>query len=145
MYTDEIKELNKIMHILMGQFQRKMEDERYSHISELSTTEISILQLLHDYPDIILKEICKRLNIPKSTLTSAVNRLVKKGYVERVSISGDKRAFSLHITKEGAVIQKEHLELEYSYLSQILDRLDRTEAVSLIRLLKKSMGSDINV
>lgn len=145
MYTDEIKELNKIWHILIGRFQSKMEDQKYSHISELSTTEISILQLLHDDPNIILKEICTRLNIPKSTLTSAVNRLVKKGYVERVSSSSDKRAFSLHITEEGAAVQKAHLELEYSYLTQMLDRLDGREVETLLRLLKKTIGSDGNV
>ena len=142
MYSDEIKEINKVWHVLIERFQRTMEDEKYSHINELSTTEISILQLLNDYPQIILKEICARLNIPKSTLTSAVNRLVKKGYVERISTSCDKRAFSLYITEKGAAIQKDHLELEYSCVSQILDRLDRTEVETLLRLLKKSIEGE---
>ncbi len=142
MYTDKIKELSEILHMLIGQFQNKMKDKKYLHISKLSTTEIGILQLLHDYPHIILKEICVRLNIPKSTLTSAVNRLVKKGYVERASMSNDKRAFSLCITETGTVVQKEHLELEHSYLLQILNRLDTAEAETLLRLLKKSIGDD---
>ena len=145
MATDEIKELNKILHIFMWEFQNKLESDRYSHISKLSTTEISVLQLLSDYPNIILKEICTRLNIPKSTLTSAVNRLVKKGYVERIAMRNDKRAFYLHITEIGTIVQAEHLELEYSYLLKILNRLDTAEVETLLQLLKKSIGGDKHV
>ena len=145
MAKDEVKELNKILHIFMWNFQNKLENDSYSHVSELSTTEISVLQLLNDYPNSILKEICARLNIPKSTLTSAVNRLVKKGYVERISMRNDKRAFYLHITEIGKVVQADHLELEYSYLLQILGKLSAAEVEILLRLLKKSIGGDSHV
>lgn len=142
MVTDEIKELNRLWHVLLKEMQSKMTIEKYSHISELSTTEISVLQLLHDHPNIILKEICQRLDIPKSTLTSAVNRLVEKGYVERVSVSGDKRAFALHISEKGKAAQTEHLEYEYQILSNLLIHLQYDEIETLLRLLTKAVGGN---
>ena len=144
MYTDEIMELNQIWHMLIGEMQVKLSDEKFRLVNELSTTEISVLRVLDTTPDVILKDICQRLNMPKSTLTSAVNRLVTKGYVERISTSSDKRAFSLKITENGSFVQKRHLELEHSVLSSLLSGLSQDEVFTLLRILKKTTGGNQN-
>ena len=140
MYNDEIIELNNIWHTLIGKLQSRLTDEEFKAVGELSTTEISILRVLDTTPDVILKDICKRLNMPKSTLTSAVNRLVNKGYVERVSVNSDKRAFSLNITAEGSFVQKKHLEFEHFILSGLISGLSQEEILTLLDILRKTTG-----
>ena len=144
MYANEIRELNQVWHMLIGEMQVQLEGEEFQPLGQLSTTEISVLRVLDTAPDVILKDICQQLNMPKSTLTSAVNRLVGKGYIERITASNDKRAFSLKITEKGSFVQKKHLEFEYSVLSRLLAGLSQDEVTTLLHILKKTIGGNDN-
>lgn len=135
---DKISEFSVIWHKLIQFMQHQIDDEKYCHIKGLSKIEMSILQLVYNLPNIILKDICTELDIPKSTLTSAIKRLEKKGYVKRISINNDQRAYMLQTTELGKIAQQEHLDVEYSVISLLLNNLEIEETNMLLSLLQKA-------
>jgi DNA-binding MarR family transcriptional regulator len=83
-------------------------------------------------------DIRKALDIPHSTLTSAINRLEKRGFLKRVITQQDRRSYSLRLTKKGEQVQTEHHRVDIMLADKLLEALDTNkERVQLIRLLAK--------
>lgn len=113
-------------------------EKRFKRLQGLTTIEIGMINLVSKNPNIILKEISKITKTPKSTLTSTLNRLENKNYIKRKISESDKRSFSLYLTKEGKLVQEEHIAYEYALGSKILKALDNDEErYKLIDLLNK--------
>jgi DNA-binding MarR family transcriptional regulator len=100
--------------------------------------DMHILKLIAERPAIILKEICDELNIPNSTLTSAINRLEKKGLLKRVISPRDRRSFGLELTPRGWEFKQEHDQVDRLITVKVLEALeDSAEAQTFIALLVK--------
>lgn len=113
--------------------------ENYSReLDNLTSLDISIINIAAFNPDIIVREIAEILNIPNSTLTSALNRLEEKNLAHRIISKRDRRSFSIELTENGQKIQQKHLKLEREYFEDILNRLDsHTEIETFLKLFKK--------
>lgn len=136
---EEIEGIDKVWHELIFSMQRTNEELWKDKLSGISTIEISILSILERKPDVILKEIADDLLIPGSTLTSAVDRLEKRGLLKRVISEKDRRSFGLSLTTEGKLVQGEHRKSENLLWEKILGAYetseDRREFVRLLHLL----------
>lgn len=139
MSRTEIEKLNYLWHIVGNQLKEEMSNEKYSYITGLSMVEMSILQIIEKNPKIIFKEICTQLGLPKSTLTSAVNRLEKRGLVKRNPLQQDKRAFFLELTASGFEAQREHVLIEYVVFERLLQGLEEQEEKTFVALLSKAL------
>lgn len=137
MSSSEVEKLNYLWHIVGDQL--KEEKAKYPLVSGLTMTEMSILQIIESNPKIIFKEICAGLGFPKSTLTSAVNRLEEKGLVKRNSSSRDKRAYYLELTPTGMQAQRAHVLVEHTVFEKLLSNLDGGEVETLIALIFKGL------
>lgn len=136
---EEIEDIDSVWHELIFSMQRTNEELWKDKLSGISTIEISILSILERKPDVILKEIADDLLIPGSTLTSAVERLEKRGLLKRVISEKDRRSFGLSLTTEGKLVQEEHRKSEKLLWEKILGAYetfeDRREFVRLLHLL----------
>lgn len=136
---EEIEGIDKVWHELIFSMQRTNEELWKDKLSGISTIEISILSILERKPDVILKEIADDLLIPGSTLTSAVDRLEKRGLLKRVISEKDRRSFGLCLTTEGKFVQEEHRKSEKLLWKEILGAYetseDRREFVRLLHQL----------
>ncbi len=122
----EITRLNKLYHkLLMSNASKKLQYPK--ELSSLSTIDISVVNLVAENKDIIVREIAAILSVPNSTLTSSINRLEKKNLVRRLISMRDRRSFSLELTEQGWEIQQLHLAFERSYFEAILEKLDTYE------------------
>ncbi len=99
--------------------------------------DLHVLKLIAERPGIILKEICDELGIPNSTLTSAINRLEKRGLLKRVISQRDRRSFELEMTKKGWEIKAEHDRVDRIITTLVLDALDDDETQHFVALLAK--------
>ena len=134
---EEIKGIDRVWHELILAIQKTSEELWKDKLLGISTIEISILSLIEQKPDMKLKEISDRLLIPGSTLTSAVDRLEKRGLLNRVIHPKDRRSFGLALTVEGNLAQAEHRESEKILWKRILGAYDtKAERKELIRLLQ---------
>ncbi|WP_368489382.1 MarR family winged helix-turn-helix transcriptional regulator [Clostridium sp. BJN0013] len=144
MSIDKVKELNDLWHIVGMRMKAEMNSGKYPAILGVSMVELSILQVVENRPNCMLKEISSQLELPKSTLTSAINRLESKGLVKRNLCKEDKRAYNLELTEVGLQAQHEHRNIEYAIFEDMLQKLDMEEKNIFIRMLSKAVSSKRN-
>lgn len=135
--NEEIHCIDKVWHKLIDSMQKTNAELWKDRLEDITTIEISILSLIERRPDVILKEIVKTLGVPGSTLTSAIDRLEKRGLLKRIISSRDRRSFGLELTEEGKIAQQEHYESEGKLWKKVLGAYETSdERKELIRLLE---------
>lgn len=75
---------------------------------DLSITEFHTLAAIGLDRSRTMSEAAKDLKITVGTLTTAINRLVKKGYVDRRREESDRRIVKIFLTNKGVIAYKEH-------------------------------------
>lgn len=133
----QVREFGTLWHQLLMLEQKKDCEQKFSKFLELTTNEISVIHIVSENPDVILKGICKILDLPKSTLTNTINRLEEKEYLFRKITKKDLRSYGLSLTEKGIRAQKEHMEYESQVFGRILGSLESNERTELLTLLKK--------
>ena len=102
------------------------------HLSDFAIMEV----LLHKGPAPI-KIIGEKVLLTSGSMTAAVNRLEKKGFVRRNQDPSDGRRFYVHLTEFGRrVIASAYAQHEKN-LEMIAGVLTAKERTELVRLLKK--------
>lgn len=140
----EIESIDKVWHELTFSLQKISEEIWKDKFEGISTIEISILSIIERNPDVILKEITECLGIPGSTLTSAIDRLEKRGLLNRIISKRDRRSFGLELTEKGKIVQKDHRECEKILWKKVLESYetseDRREFIRLLHLLAQNIN-----
>lgn len=137
MSIDQTKELNDLWHEVNMRMKAEMSSGKYQTLSGISMVELSILQVVEIHPSCMLKEIGNQLDLPKSTLTSAINRLEMKNLVKRTPSKEDKRAYNLELTPDGLQAQIEHRKIENIVFSELLQNLTVQERTIFLKLFFK--------
>lgn len=107
-------------------------------LAGITLLDLHILKLAAERPATILIEVRKELGIPHSTLTSAIDRLERRGLLRREISRRDRRSYALTLTREGRRVQAEHDRVDHLLAGKILEALDtEKERRQLIRLLSK--------
>lgn len=134
----QIELLDEIWHRLIRLSHSNDLQTFNERLKGVTTLEISVLDMVSKKPDIILREIVQKLQVPSSTLTSAVDRLEKRGYLKRVISERDRRSYGLELSTEGYLAQQEHKKSEQLLFETLLKSLDtNAERESLLKLMKK--------
>ncbi len=82
-------------------------------------------------------DVCEILNIAQATLTSLIDRLIKKGYVTREVSEKDKRIKLLALTAEGESILLTLQQEQHRRMERIVNHLGKEDTAQLVRLLSK--------
>jgi MarR family transcriptional regulator, 2-MHQ and catechol-resistance regulon repressor len=105
---------------------------------EIGSTDFAVLEaLLHKGP-LPVNEIGRKVLLTSGSITTAVDRLERKGLVERRAHGSDRRARIVHLTKPGRTL----ITRAYAQHAADLERLaasslTKAERATLIRLLKQ--------
>ena len=99
---------------------------RQGEFSDLSVTENHIIEAIGKDREMTMTEVAKDLEITVGTLTTAINRLIKKEYVERRRIEEDRR-----------VVFDSHAQFHTDMIKSIIQELPETEETVLITALKR--------
>ena len=76
----------------------------------------------------------------RATVMAIVNRLQKRGYVERGSSTGDRRRQTLHLTEAGHQALLSSRDAILAHEQWLKSRFTRAEAAQLIDLLRRIHG-----
>ncbi|CDH90064.1 MarR-family transcriptional regulator [Clostridium botulinum B str. Eklund 17B (NRP)] len=106
-------------------------------ISDLSITEIHTIEAIGMYKKRTMSEVAQDLKITVGTLTTAINKLIKKGYVERSRIEEDRRVVLIALTKKGKLAYRLHEKFHNDMVSNSIESLTQQEEVMLISALNK--------
>ena len=69
------------------------------------------------------------------TVTTSLNNLERKGYIERVRSTKDRRVVHLYLTKKGRLIYRLHQRFHRAMVRQITEGMDETE----FQVMKKGL------
>jgi DNA-binding MarR family transcriptional regulator len=105
---------------------------------KISQIEMHIIGMVYEKPDLLLKDIRKRLDLPQTTLSSMVAKLEKMDLIKRVINRSDLRSFSLQITDKGRKLMQDHKRKDYEYTRNLLMALDDQERERFSRLFYKA-------
>jgi MarR family transcriptional regulator, 2-MHQ and catechol-resistance regulon repressor len=104
---------------------------------DVSVTQCYALETLVQQGPMRLSALAERLFLDKSTTSRVVSTLVRKGYVEQRHDERDRRAISLHTTRQGlrlyARITRDLIEQQ----KQLLEDLAPDVRVGVVKVLRR--------
>ncbi|CCY50117.1 Multiple antibiotic resistance protein marR [Peptostreptococcus anaerobius] len=107
----------------------------------VNKTQLRALTFIKNYGAINMTELCNMLNIEKGSLTTMIDDLVEKGYVERVNDKKDRRRYIIVMTEAGDVLSDNFMTYLKGSLEQKMERIGMDKMSSLVG----SMENIINI
>ncbi|MCF7927331.1 MAG: MarR family winged helix-turn-helix transcriptional regulator [Candidatus Izimaplasma sp.] len=102
----------------------------------LSMNEVHVLEAIEKTEDPTMTNISKRLRVTLGTLTTAMNRLVEKGYVKRKRKKEDKRIVLISLTAQAKDVLKAHDKFHNEMIEATIKDLEIDKNEELIESLK---------
>jgi DNA-binding MarR family transcriptional regulator len=102
----------------------------------LSAHQASVLDHLDTIEGTALLDLAQHMGVTASTMSLAVDRLERGGYVTRGRNKLDKRRVDLKLTAAGARIKRQQKVLEPELVAAMLARLDRSHRQEALRGLE---------
>ncbi|MHC1722046.1 MAG: nitronate monooxygenase [Aminipila sp.] len=129
--------LNEILVSLMNSV-LKVEEQALKESTnvDLSITEIHTLEAIGIGKLKTMTQVAGSLKISVSTLTVAINRLVKKGYVDRCRIPEDRRIVKIGLTDAGITVVEEHQAFHTNMIKDITANMANPEIDVLLKSLE---------
>lgn len=133
------KDIREINNILVNIFNlvEKLEEESVqgSSFENVSITEVHTIKAIGGGRPRTMTHVANVLGISVSTLTTAVNRLVKKGLVVRSKDQADKRIVRIALTEEGMKVLERHDDFHGDMISEAVKDLSYNEKRRLVDVL----------
>jgi DNA-binding MarR family transcriptional regulator len=108
-----------------------------SALSEFSPGELISLQRLGEMEWVSMRELATACFMAPNTATGVVDRMVKKGLVQRRHSETDRRVVEVNLTPSGRINFEEYLSLHLTYTEGLLAALTDSEAEQYMTLLSK--------
>jgi DNA-binding MarR family transcriptional regulator len=87
-------------------------------------------------------DVARFLGIATTTISSATDRLVKRGFLERSRVEGDRRAVALRLSDQGDTYVCTQLKLYREMYRLMLERLSPAERDHFIAMITKIVYTD---
>lgn len=116
------------------------EDQALTRIGarDLSVKELHVLEAtsnLMQQGRNTMTSIAEELSIRVSSLTTAVNTLVRKGYLLREGVPGDRRVIRIRLTQLGEQANRMHTEFHQRMIRSAVEQLSSAELDVLLHSL----------
>lgn len=105
--------------------------------NDLSITEMHTIEAIGIEKARTMSEVALDLKITVGTLTTAINKLIKKGYVERKRIEEDRRVVLIKLTKKGKLAYRLHEKFHSDMIKKTIEGLSEEEEEVLISSLDR--------
>ena len=128
-----------INHVLVNLITEIWELEEKAIITEefkdLTNNDMHVIEAIGLGAGNNMSSIAKKLNITVGSLTTAVNNLVNKNYVERSRSEEDRRVVYVKLTEKGINAYHHHEDYHRQMTQAIIDKLDKEELPVLMKTL----------
>jgi DNA-binding MarR family transcriptional regulator len=117
-------------------------------VNEISKYDLALVGLIGKKGEVIMREIAEYLDVPFSTATGVVDKLVKKKILKRVNSETDRRTVKVELTsKRGKEIFQQFISFRHKLGEIVLANMDERDFTDIERLMKKMVRqiSDHNV
>ena len=110
---------------------------RQGSFNDLSITEIHTIEAVGLYGSKTMSEISAALEITMGTLTTAVDKLIKKGYLLRSRSESDRRIVNISLTNRGKLAYRIHEKFHLDMVKAIMMDFSAEEEEILLNALNK--------
>lgn len=104
---------------------------------DIEKRDLAIVGFVGDQGQVIMKAIAEFMDIPVSTTTGIVEKLVKKGYLAREFSPTDRRSIQIVLSNKGKETHQMMNKMRVTMANRMLDDLTDAEGERLIRLMEK--------
>ena len=125
--------------LILWKSMHSVERHALKHITTLNLgiTDFAVLgMLLHKGP-MPVNTIGKKVFLTSGSITSAVDRLEKKGFVSRENVNVDRRIKIVRLSEKGEKLIKSIFSQHKKIMEQAMSPLSKGEQLKLSNLLKK--------
>ena len=102
---------------------------------DLSIYEMHVIENIGINRERTMSDTAKDLRITSGTLTTAVNNLIKKGYVDRRRSEEDRRVVYIKLTQKGTEAYRFHESFHEDLVFSAVEHLDEERQLLLIDVL----------
>lgn len=103
----------------------------------LNITEFAVLELLYHKGDQPIQMIGKKILIASSSITYVVDKLEKKGYVERIDCPTDRRVIYASLTENGRALIERIFPQHAEAITQLFEGMDEQQLQQFIDISKQ--------
>ena len=100
---------------------------RSSRFSDVTIKEMHTIDVIGEKKDATPTDIARALMVTLGTVTTSLNNLERKGYIERVRSTKDRRVVHLYLTKKGRLVYRLHQRFHRAMVRQITEGMDEVE------------------
>ena len=105
----------------------------------LTLAQMHAMEMLHNHGRLAMKELAEKMGVTTGSLTVLVDRLERKGLVERMPHESDRRSIRLGMTARGERLARGHHKLHLGLTRELTAGLAHEEIEQLTRLLGKML------
>ena len=133
--AEQVEQLTRAFERFTRRF--KVAEAAAAADNSLNVLDAETLVFIGDHPGCGVSDVARFLNVALTTMSSAVDRLVKKTLVERQRLEANRRAVALTATPAGLQVIETHAAGYRNACRMMLRSLDPQERNELIRLSEK--------
>ncbi len=112
-------------------------EEWLEYDTAFSKSELMTMLLVERQGEMIMSQIAEYINLPMSTTSGIVDRLVRSGYLRRERSEEDRRIVVIKLAEEGKLIIGRLKETILEYINKISQSLTEEEIQLLIKIFHK--------
>ncbi|MFT8374093.1 MAG: MarR family winged helix-turn-helix transcriptional regulator [Liquorilactobacillus satsumensis] len=109
---------------------------RKSKFKDLSIKDMHAINAITMYENKTASHVARELHLTPGTLTSTIDRLVKKKYVRRIRSSDDRRVIRLCLTKKGRLMYRAHDAFHRMMIKSFLKDVEPQEIKTIEKALR---------
>ncbi|WP_300207819.1 MarR family winged helix-turn-helix transcriptional regulator [uncultured Streptococcus sp.] len=131
---------NRINDYLVDIFNRVQVIEetslRTSQFNDVSLKEMHTIEIIGKNTNVTPSDIARELMLTLGTVTTSLNKLEAKGYIERKRSKLDRRVVHLTLTKKGKLLDRLHRKFHKNMVIHIAEDMNEQEFEALAQGLK---------
>lgn len=131
---------NRINDYLVDIFNRVQVIEemslRKSQFSDVSLKDMHTIEIIGKNTNVTPSDIARELMLTLGTVTTSLNKLEAKGYIERKRSKLDRRVVHLTLTKKGKLLDRLHRKFHKNMVIHIAEDMNEQEFEALAQVLK---------
>ncbi|EHJ57046.1 hypothetical protein HMPREF9318_02005 [Streptococcus urinalis FB127-CNA-2] len=104
-----------------------------SQFSDVSLKEMHTIEIIGKHKNVTPSDIARELMITLGTVTTSLNKLEKKGYIERTRSKTDRRVVYLSLTKKGRLLDRLHSKFHRNMVTHVTSEMCDEDLDALVR------------
>jgi len=139
MLSDEtVDKFTKVLSSIYSNLMlREIEAIKNGIYKDLTFHEIHTIEAVGDLTNGTVSEIARRVGVTQSTMSTMLDKLVKKGLTRRVRSDVDRRVLHIHLTKKGEAAYRDHEDVHRQVTRSWLGTLSTDEQEFIFEIMKR--------